>query len=313
MSSNADNDTDFASHSLVGNNFGYLGRPLARDFSNADLVVMGIPYDMGTSGRAGARHGPQGVRAASANLRWEDRRWPWRFNALDRVRVVDAGDVAFTPGESQTMVDAVTAMAARVFSAGKTLLSFGGDHFVALPLIRAAAASHGPLALIHFDAHTDTEPTTPSRYYHGSMFHHAPREGLVEPANSVQIGIRTAYDYEDHPYQVLDAAWVNDHSAEEVVAAIRQRVGDRPAYISFDIDCLDPAFAPGTGTPVAGGLSSDRALKILRGLQGLTLVGMDVVEVAPAYDHAELTSLAAATLGLEFIYLIASQSPDNAQ
>ena len=295
--------------SLVGNNFGYLGMPVdpGAAQSQADVVVLGIPYDLGTSGRAGARHGPQGIRQASAHLRWESRRWPWRFNALERLRVVDAGDVEIIPGESEHMLDTVQKGAQAVFSAGKNLLSLGGDHFATLPLLRAAHAVHGPLALIHFDAHTDTESGESSRYYHGSMFHRAPREGLVDCARSIQIGIRTEYDYERHPYRVIDAAGANDLPVAEIVDAVRDRAGHGPVYVSFDIDCLDPAFAPGTGTPVAGGLSTDRILKILRGLKGLQLIAMDIMEVAPCYDHAEITSLAAATLGLEYIYLLADR------
>ncbi|RRJ83830.1 agmatinase [Aestuariirhabdus litorea] len=300
-------DNSFPTYSLFGNNFGYLGRPLSRDYRSADAVVLGIPYDLGTSGRSGSRFGPQGIRSASSNLRWEEMRWPWRFNAFDRLNVIDYGDIEFTPGESQTMVDAVVETASEIIAAGKTLLSFGGDHFVTLPLLRAHAKHHGKMALIHFDAHTDTEKSTPSRYYHGSMFHHAPNEGLIDPSRSVQVGIRTEYGYDDHPFTVLDARWANEQSVEQVVERIKQVVGEGPAYLTFDIDCIDPAFAPGTGTPVIGGLSSDRALAIVRGLKDLDIVGMDVVEVAPCYDHAEVTSLAGATLGLEMLYLVASR------
>lgn len=295
--------------SLVGNNFGYLGLPVdphAAD-AQADVVVLGIPYDLGTSGRAGARHGPQGIRQASAHLRWETRRWPWTFDALERLRVIDAGDIEITPGESGHMLETVQQRAQAIFAAGKNLLSLGGDHFVTLPLLRAAHAVHSPLALVHFDAHTDTESSENSRYYHGSMFHRAPREQLVDCAHSVQIGIRTEYNYRQHPYRVIDAAEANDLPVAELVDSVRDCAGNRPVYISFDIDCLDPAFAPGTGTPVAGGLGTDRILKILRGLKGLRLVAMDIMEVAPCYDHAEITSLAAATLGLEFIYLLADR------
>jgi agmatinase len=303
-------DTTIRCTTLVGNSFGYLGLPLDADAaaSDADLVVMGIPYDLATSGRAGARHGPQGIRQASANLRWETRRWPWRFNAFERLKVLDSGDVAFTTGESKAMLVTVEKAATAVFSSGKRLLSLGGDHFVTLPLLRAAQQVHGPLALIHFDAHTDTESSERSRYDHGSMFYHAPQEDLIDTGRSIQVGIRTEYDYAQHPFSVIDAATANDQSADEIVATIRERVGSQPAYLSFDIDCLDPAYAPGTGTPVVGGLSTDRALKILRGLQDINLVAMDIMEVAPCYDHAEITSLAAATLGLEFIYLLAANA-----
>ncbi|GJL83124.1 MAG: agmatinase [marine bacterium B5-7] len=299
---------DFASYGIFGNNFGYLGRPLSRGSKDADVAVLGVPYDMGTSGRAGTRHGPQGIRSASANLRWEERRWPWRFNLFDRLNVIDSGDLEFPTGESGKMVELLEAEAARHLEAGRVLLTLGGDHFITLPLLRAFSRHFGrPLRMIHFDAHTDTYSNDESRYDHGSMFYHAPREGILDAEHSVQIGIRTEYDYEDHPFTVIDAERFASMGIDKAIAEVREVVGTEPVYITFDIDCLDPAFAPGTGTPVAGGLSSIDALRMLRGFQGLNLVGMDIVEVAPSYDHAEITSLAAATLGLEFLYLLAAE------
>ncbi|MFG1488615.1 arginase family protein, partial [Oceanospirillum sp. HFRX-1_2] len=173
------------------------------------------------------------------------------------------------------------------------------------------AKKHGPLAIVHVDAHTDTY-SGGSQYDHGTIFHHAVEEGLIDTEHSIQIGIRTAYTYEGHPFEVLDAAWVGDHGPHAVLEKIRARVGDKPVYLSFDIDGIDPAFAPGTGTPVAAGISIDCALKIVRGLQGVDLVGMDLVEVAPAYDHAEITALAAATLALEYLYVLAANKQAKA-
>ena len=273
--------------------------------SDAEVVVSGIPFDMATSGRPGARFGPQGIRRASANLVWEGNRWPWSFALNDRLRVADIGDVMFNHGEPQTLVDNLQAHATKILNSGKSMLSFGGDHFVTLPILRAYAEKFGPLALIHFDAHTDTY-SDGSRYDHGTLFHHAVEEGLLDTEHSIQVGIRTSYTLENHPFEVLDAAWVNDHTPAELINRIKARVGDMQAYLSFDIDGLDPAFAPGTGTPVVAGLSIDCALKTIRGLVGTNLIGMDVVEVAPAYDHAEITSLAAATLALEYLYVLAA-------
>lgn len=292
--------------STYANIFTYMGLPLSRDLTDqVDAVVMGVPYDLATSGRSGTRFGPTGIRQASAQLRWEEKRWPWQFSLGDKLRVIDYGDLNFDDGDSNSMLELVTAEASKIMAAGKTLLTFGGDHFITLPLLRAAAKHHGPLALIHFDAHTDTEKSDLA-YNHGSMFYHAPNENLIDPVNSIQIGIRTEYEEEHHGFDVVDAAWANNHSVEEIVERIRARVGDNPVYLSFDIDCLDPAFAPGTGTPVAGGLTSDKALQIVRGLQGLNIVAMDLMEVAPAYDHAEITSLAGATLALDMLYMIAA-------
>ena len=294
--------------SMYANVFSFMGLPLSRDVtdSGVDAFVMGVPYDLGTSGRAGTRGGPTGIRRASANLRWEDQRWPWDFALGDQLKVADYGDVQFLWGDSEDMLEKVEAHAARITGAGKTLVSLGGDHFVTLPLLRGTAATHGELALIHFDAHTDTYDEE-EKYNHGCMFYRAPREGLIEPANSIQVGIRTHYEREGHGFQVIDAHQANEQSAADTIAAIRARVGDRAAYLTFDIDCLDPAFAPGTGTPVVGGLSTSKILRILQGIADLNIVGFDVVEVAPAYDTSELTTLAGATLALQFLYMRASR------
>jgi agmatinase len=160
------------------------------------------------------------------------------------------------------------------------------------------------VALVQFDAHTDTYEES-AEYDHGGMFYTAPKENLIDPAHSIQIGIRTEYS-PDADIKVIDAAAANDMACADIVAAIKQRVGDMPVYLTFDIDCLDPAYAPGTGTPVVGGMTTDKALKILRGLAGMNIVAADVVEVAPAYDHADITALAGATVGLELVYLMAS-------
>ncbi|MDI3324809.1 agmatinase [Pontibacterium granulatum] len=274
--------------------------------SDADVVVSGIPFDLACSGRSGSRMGPKGVRTASSNLVWEGLRWPWDFALDDHLKVIDCGDIFFQYGEPESFVVNAEAHADRILNTGKKMLSFGGDHFVTLPLLHAYAKHYGPLALIHFDAHTDTY-SGGSKYDHGTVFHHAVEEGLIDTDHSIQIGIRTTYDPADHPFEVLDAAWVNDHGPAGVLERIKARVGDKQAYVSFDIDGLDPSFAPGTGTPVAAGITTDCALKVIRGLQGFDLVGMDVVEVAPSYDHSEITSLAAATLALEFLYVLASQ------
>ena len=295
---------DKPDYSLYSNAFGYLRQPL--NFkpleSDANVVVIGLPFDMATTGRSGGRMGPDAIRRASVNLAWEDTRWPWDFSLSQSINIVDAGDLVFNCGDAEDFTQRLEAFATQVLDAGKTLLSFGGDHFVTLPLLRAHYKKYGKMALLHFDAHTDTY-SQGSKYDHGTMFYHAPREGLIGPAHSVQVGIRTEYNRETHGYQVIDAATANDITADDIVSQIRARVGDMPLYVTFDIDCLDPAFAPGTGTPVCGGLTSDKAMKIIRGLRGMNIVGMDVVEVAPAYDSADITALAGATLGLEMLHV----------
>lgn len=295
---------DKPDYSLYSNAFGYLRQPL--DFnpiqSDADVVILGLPFDMATTGRSGGRMGPGAIRQASINLAWEETRWPWDFKLSERLKVVDAGDLVYDCGDAADFTQRVEDFATAILDSGKALLSFGGDHFVTLPLLRAHCKKHGKMALLHFDAHTDTY-SQGSKYDHGTMFYHAPNEGIIAPENSLQIGIRTEYNHDDHKFKVIDAAAANDMTADEIVTQIKQRVGDMPLYVTFDIDCLDPAYAPGTGTPVCGGLTSDKAMKIIRGLSGMNVVGMDVVEVAPAYDSAEITALAGATLGLELLHV----------
>jgi agmatinase len=299
------NDNNFIdSFSIYANRFSYMGRALCRNPDEADVFVVGLPYDLGTSGRAGTRGGPDGIRSASANLRWEEKRWPWEFSVFDRIRVADYGDLEAPTGNHEAFFESVASHYGELLAAGKTILSLGGDHFVTLPLLRAHHKQFGTLAMIHFDAHTDTYKEDDAVYNHGSMFYHAPREGLIDADRSIQIGIRTEYTESRHEFEVISAAAANDMSVDTIIERIHQRVGDSPCYLTFDIDCLDPSYAPGTGTPVIGGLTSDRALKIIRGLQGINLVGMDLVEVAPCYDHAEITSLAGATLALEMLYVL---------
>ena len=295
-----------ADASTYANIFSYMGLPLTRELKDdVDAVVMGVPYDLATSGRSGTRFGPTGIRQASAQLRWEKKRWPYDFALNERFKVIDYGDLDFEIGKHEQMMATAEQEAARITGAGKTLLTFGGDHFVTLPIMRGVAKTHGKLAMVHFDAHTDNE-TSFEGPYHGSMFHHAPREGILDADKTVQIGIRTEYDYATHPFKVLNAAWSNNHTVDEILAETLSVIGDAPVYLSLDIDCLDPAFAPGTGTPVAGGMTSDKVMQIIRGLKGLNIVAMDVMEVAPAYDHAELTSLAAATIALDMLYTVAA-------
>ncbi|WP_241650173.1 agmatinase [Rosenbergiella collisarenosi] len=293
-------------NSLVSNAFGFLRFPV--NFqpydSDAEWVITGVPFDAATSGRPGSRLGPNAIRQISTQLAWEGCRWPWKFDLRQQLKVVDGGDLVYAFGDSADMSAKLQAHAEKLLTKGKRLLTFGGDHYISLPLLRAHAKHFGKMALVHFDAHTDTYSNGPT-FDHGTMFYTAPKEGLIDPTHSVQIGIRTEYD-PSLGFNVLDAGWVNDTPVDDILAKIRQTVGDLPIYLTFDIDCLDPAHAPGTGTPVVGGLSSDKATKLLRGLQGLNIVGMDLVEVAPGYDHADITALAAATVALDMLHVQAA-------
>lgn len=282
-------------------------RRYTRDITDADVVVSGIPWDGSTTYRPGARLGPRAIRQASANLCF-GRVWPWNIDPFDTLAVIDWGDVTFYEGNWESMASALEAHAASIVNAGKKMLTFGGDHYVSLPLLRAHHAKHGPLALVHFDAHSDTWDD--DHEHHGTMFRRAITEGLIDVDHSVHIGLRTFND-DDCGMAILTAPWVHDHGATAVSTFIRDRVGDTPAYLTFDIDCLDPAYAPGTGTPVIGGLTTAQAQAIMFGLVGIDFVGMDMVEVSPPYDHAEITALAAATLALDWLCLLASASTPN--
>jgi len=291
-----------------GGALSFLRRKYSRDLSGADVVVSGVPFDAATSNRPGARFGPSAIRAASVQLA-ELPAFPWGFDPFEYLAVIDYGDCFLDYGYPQEIVTKAEAHADRILASGASMLTFGGDHFITYPLLRAHAKRHGPLALIHFDAHPDTWPDDGERLDHGTMFNRAAREGLIDPARSVQIGIRTYSEAQG--FTVLNAPWVHEHGPYAALTEIVRVVGEHKAYLTFDIDCLDPAFAPGTGTPVAGGLSSAQALAILRGLGNLNIIGMDVVEVAPAYDHAEITAIAAATLAHDYLCLRALRKRDN--
>jgi agmatinase len=279
-----------------------------KELAGADVAVTGIPLDTATTNRPGARFGPRAIRAASCQMAWT-RPYGWPFDPLDKLAVVDYGDCAWDLGRPEGIPAAIEAHADAILGTGTAMLSMGGDHFISYPLLKAHARRHGPLSLIHFDAHSDTwnDADGAGRVDHGTMFYHAAREGLVEPARSVQIGLRTHND-DLMGFNVLDAPWVHEHGTAAVASEVHRIVGGHKAYLTFDIDCLDPAFAPGTGTPVAGGLSSAQALAILKGLTGINFTGMDIVEVAPAYDVGDITALAAAHLAHEWLALYASRT-----
>jgi len=272
--------------------------------TGVDIAVLGVPYDLGTTGRPGARFGPRGVREQSlfvGDYKWGV--WPWDYDIRSDFKMRDIGDVTGFNAYPERLCPVVEQAARIILTEGASLFSIGGDHFVSLPLLRAHAAVHGPLALIHFDAHSDTwinEDLT-----HGTMFYHAIKEGLIDTEHSVQIGLRTP-NPDSHGILNLDANFCLGNPASEIVKRIRERVGNKKAYLTFDIDFLDPAYAPATGTPVAGGPNVAYARNVLQGLKGLNIIGGDQVEVAPHYEGAgQITALAGATVGADICYLLA--------
>lgn len=285
--------------------------PRLADVGSAAVAVVGIPFDSGVSYRSGARFGPAAIRAGSKLLRPYHPGLdvePWRAQ-----QVADAGDVACNPFDIAEAIGAIDAAARDLADRAGRLVALGGDHTIALPLLRALHHRRGPIALVHFDAHLDTWDTYfGAPYTHGTPFRRAFEEGLLARERSIHVGIRgplystgdLAADA-DMGFAIVSTADIARRGTDDTIARIRARVGDLPVYLSVDIDVLDPAHAPGTGTPEPGGLTTRELQEILRGLAGLDLAGADVVEVAPAYDHAELTALAAANVAYEFLGLFA--------
>ncbi|WP_182906845.1 agmatinase [Microbispora sp. H13382] len=285
--------------------------PRLDEVGHADVAVVGVPFDSGVSYRPGARFGPSAVREASRLLR------PYHpgldVSPFAAVQVADAGDIACNPFDIREAVETIEAAASGLTENGTRLVTVGGDHTIALPLLRAAARRHGPVALLHFDAHLDTWDTYfGAEYTHGTPFRRAVEEGILDTEAVCHVGTRGPLygkkDLEDDRrlgFGIVTSADVMRRGVDEIIDALRQRIGGRPLYLSIDIDVLDPAHAPGTGTPEAGGLTSRELLEILRGLAGCDLVGADVVEVSPAYDHAEITSVAASHVAYDLISLLA--------
>jgi agmatinase len=286
--------------------------PHVVDLAGVDAAVVGVPFDTATSFRTGARFGPEAIRSASALLR------PYHpgldIDVVDTVSIVDYGDLMVAPGDVDGTYSRIESGLAPLVDAGVFTLALGGDHSITLAELRALARRYGPLALVHLDAHTDTwDEYFGQRYFHGTPFKRAVEEGLIEPSASLQAGMRgslyAASDLDDARslgFTVVPSEELRALGPVAYARAVRERVGDRPAFLSFDIDFLDPAFAPGTGTPEVAGFSTAEAVAFLRALRGLRLVGCDVVEVSPPYDGAgQPTALAAANVALDLLALYA--------
>jgi agmatinase len=289
----------------------FMRLPNVQDLENADVAIVGAPFDTGATFRAGARYGPEGIRSVSHLLR--------RYNPsldvviFDFLSVIDYGDVPVVPGYIEESYRRIAEGLEPIHRAGVFPIVLGGDHSIALPELRAAAAVHGPLALVQFDSHPDTwDAYFGEKHTHGTPFRRAVEEGLLRPERSIQVGMRgsiyDAGDWEDARelgFDLVPTDTVRKLGIEETIARIHERVGDAKLYVSFDVDFVDPAFAPGTGTPEIGGFTSREAQEFVRGLAGLHLVGCDVVEVYPAYDPAQITALLAANVAHEFLSLVA--------
>ncbi|MDZ4688568.1 MAG: agmatinase [Planctomycetaceae bacterium] len=290
--------------------------PLVADAGGADVAVLGVPYDSSTSYRSGTRFGPRAIREQSLLL--------WGYNNAQGVapfrdlKVVDAGDADVVPVDILATHRGIQAAAGKILDAGATLITLGGDHSITLPLLREHARKHGPVAVVHFDAHPDTwDSEYPGHpYSHGTPFIRAIEENLIQRDAYMQVGIRGptggSQDYADALQlgaRMITLDEFRTRTAADVIDEVRTRIGSRPVYVTLDIDCVDPAFAPGTGTPEVGGLTSYEILQLVRGLKGLDCIGFDLVEVSPPYDHAAITAILAANLAFEFLSLVALRKP----
>ena len=281
----------------------FLRRRYTKDLTGVDIAVTGVPFDQAVTNRPGTRLGPRAIREASA-LQAVDKPYGWPFNVFEECAIADYGDLAFDYANVPEFPGRLTDHIRAILAAGAAPLTLGGDHYISFPILRAMAEKYGPLSLIHFDAHSDTwADDDMTRVDHGTMFYKAVKSGFVDPARSVQIGIRTTND-DTLGVHIIDAPEVHMIGPDEVVARVMQIVGDHPAYLSFDIDALDPAYAPGTGTPVWGGLTSAQAAAMLRGLAGVNLKGGDIVEVSPPFDTTGATAIAGAHVAVEICCLL---------
>ena len=286
--------------------------PRLDEVTRADVAVVGVPFDSGVSYRPGARFGPAHIRASSKLLRTYHP--PLDVEPFAAQQVVDAGDIAVNPFDIDDAITAIERASDELRSSEAQLVTLGGDHTIALPLLRSLHREHGPIAVLHFDAHLDTWDTYfGAPFTHGTPFRRASEEGLLDPEHCLHVGIRgplyAPTDLSDDKvlgFQVLSCDDFQLQGLATMIERMRARIGDAPVYVSVDIDVLDPAHAPGTGTPEAGGLTSRELLHCLRNLKGVNIVGADIVEVAPAYDHAEITGIAAAHVGYELLSVLAA-------
>lgn len=280
----------------------FLRRRLTKDLTGIDLAITGVPFDQSVTHRPGTRFGPRALREAST-LQAGDPPYGWGFDPLSEFALADYGDMAFDYAKVAEVPERIEEHAGEILDQGAACLTLGGDHSITLPLLRAHVARHGPLAFVQFDAHSDTwVDDDPARVDHGTFVYKAVQEGLIDVERSVQVGIRIA---NDTPLGItrLDARYVHENGAAAAARAVKEIVRDTKTYLTFDIDGLDPAYAPGTGTPVWGGLTTAQAAIILRDLAGINLIGGDVVEVSPPFDHANITAVAGAHVGYELICL----------
>jgi agmatinase len=281
----------------------FLRRKYTKDLTGVDIAVTGVPFDQAVTNRPGTRLGPRAIREASA-LQAPDAPYGWDFDVLSEFAIADYGDLAFDHANVPAFPAALTEHIRGILNAGAASVVLGGDHYISFPILKAYAEKYGPISLLQFDAHSDTwMDDDMDRIDHGTMFYKAVKLGIVDPATSVQVGIRTTNE-DTLGVHIIDAAEVHEIGPKAVVARVKEILGNNPCYLTWDIDALDPAFAPGTGTPVWGGLTSAQGAAMLRGLAGINIVGGDVVEVSPPFDTTGATAIAGAHIATEILCLL---------
>ncbi|SLN15320.1 Agmatinase [Roseovarius litorisediminis] len=292
-----------SSENAFGGATSFLRRRYTKDLTGVDIAITGVPFDQAVTNRTGTRLGPRAIREAST-LQPFDAPYGWDgYDPMTELDIVDYGDLAFDYAMVSDFPDALTAHIRGILDAGAASICLGGDHYISFPILKAYAEKFGPLALLQFDAHTDTwVDDNMERIDHGTMFYKAIKLGLIDPKRSVQVGIRTV-NTDTMGVNIIDAREVHERGPVETARKIKEILGDSQVYVTFDIDCLDPAFAPGTGTPVWGGLSTAQAAILLRDIAGINMVGGDIVEVSPPFDTTGATAVAGAHVATELLCL----------
>ncbi len=299
--------------SLTSNLFGFMRYPLIINnyitYKNFDTLIMGIPCDITCSGKSGCKLAPNNIREASGNLIWEKKKWPWNFNLNKILKIADIGDLIYEFGNINDLNKQIDIILLEILKKKKKLIIFGGDHYITLPILKTYKKIYKEISLIHFDAHTDTYPNK-NIFDHGSVFYQAEKKNLIKKENTIQLGIRT-YINKENKFKIITSEEINKTKTNKIIKIIEKITKKKPTYLTFDIDCLDPSYAPGTGTPVIGGINTNKILKIIRKLKNINLIGIDIVEVSPPYDISNITSLTAATIALELLYVQAYYKKKN--
>ncbi|MBU5256605.1 agmatinase [Tissierella praeacuta] len=295
----------------------FMRMPRIDKLEGLDFAIVGIPFDTASSFRTGARFGPNGIRNISVMMKPNN--VIMEINILDELKGGDYGDINIVPGYILPSYEKIEEEMTKIVNADVTPIALGGDHSITLAELRAVAKKHGPVALVHFDSHADiNEEVFGEKYNHGTPFRRAIEEGLIDPSHSIQIGMRgSLYDPNEHKMaaelglKLIPAHKIREMGFEELLKQIKERVGDKKAFLTFDIDFVDPAYAPGTGTPEVAGFTSLETLNLIRGIKELNFVGFDIVEVAPPYDFGEITSYMAANIAFEFLSILALKKKNS--